>query len=303
MRYGCTMDPTLPVPEAIEQVRTFKDSGFQMAVSSQIFGYDALTLLAVIGREVPDIELLTSVVPTYPRHPIMLAGQALTVQAVTGGRLTLGIGLSHQVVIEGMFGYSYDRPARHMRDYLNALMPLLRGEQVTYEGETLKAATMAPLDVKAPAPPVLVAALAPTMLKLAGSLAEGTTTWMTGPATVESHIVPSITKAAADAGRPSPRVAVGLPVCVTADADAARERAAKTFAIYGQLPSYAAMLEREGAAGPADVAIVGDAESVAAQVRAIADVGATEFVAAPYGSRDEQAATFEVLADLARSAA
>ncbi len=299
MRYGLTIDNTRPIPEVVDEVRRMADAGLASATVSQIFGYDALTLLAVVGQQVPDIELATGVVPTYPRHPIMLAAQALTVQAATGGRLTLGIGLSHQIVIEGMFGYSYDRPARHMRDYLHALLPLLRGEQVAYEGETLKAATMAPLEIDAPPPPVLVAALAPRMLELAGSLADGTSTWMVGPATLASHIVPSITAAAEKAGRPAPRVAVSLPVCVTADADGARERAARTFTIYGQLPSYRAMLDREHAAGPADVAIVGDEEAVAAQIAGLAEAGATDFTAAPYGPSADRDRTIALVAELA----
>ncbi|MGH9113897.1 MAG: TIGR03564 family F420-dependent LLM class oxidoreductase [Acidimicrobiales bacterium] len=299
MRYGLTIDNTRPIPEVVDEVRRMADAGLASAAVSQIFGYDALTLLAVVGQQVPDIELVTAVVPTYPRHPIMLAAQALTVQAATGGRLTLGIGLSHQVVIEGMFGYSYDRPARHMRDYLNALVPLLRGEQVAYEGETLKAATIGPLDIDAPPPPVLVAALAPRMLELAGSLAEGTSTWMVGPATLASHIVPSITAAAEKAGRPAPRVAVSLPVCVTADPDGAREQAARVFTIYGQLPSYRAMLDREHAAGPADVAVVGDEDTVAAQIAALAEAGATDFVAAPYGPPADRERTFALVAELA----
>ena len=278
------------------------DAGLASATVSQIFGYDALTLLALVGREVPDIELVTGVVPIYPRHPIMLAAQALTVQAAIGGRLTLGIGLSHQIVVENMFGYSFDRPARHMRDYLHALVPLLDGEQVSHQGETLTAATMAPLDIDAPAPQVLVAALGPTMLTLAGTLADGTSTWMTGPATVASHIAPTITAAAAEAGRAAPRIAVGLPVCVTDEPDAARERAERAFAIYGTLPSYRAMLDREQAAGPGDVAIVGDEQAVAAQIAAVAEAGATDFAAAIFGDAGERDRTFALIADLARDA-
>jgi F420-dependent oxidoreductase-like protein len=216
--------------------------------------------------------------------------------------LILGIGLSHQIVIEGIFGYPFDRPARHMREYLSVLMPLLRGESVAFRGETLSAATMAPLDVKVDEPPpVLLAALGPLMLKLAGEQTAGTVTWMTGPATIASHIVPSITKAAEAAGRPAPRVAVGLPVAVTADPDGARAVADRTFAIYGQLPSYRAMLDREGAEGPAQVAIVGDEESVANQIRAIAEAGATEFSAAPFGSSEEIRNTLALITALARA--
>jgi F420-dependent oxidoreductase-like protein len=228
----------------------------------------------------------------------MLAGQALTVQAATGGRLTLGVGLSHEVVIENVFGQSFDRPARHMREYLSILTPLLMGEQVAFTGETLRAATFGALEVEAAAPPVLVAALGPTMLGLAARLASGTVTWMTGPSTIESHIVPVIGSAAAEAGREEPRVAVGLPVCVTTDIAAAREKAAVLFAIYGGLPSYRAMLDREEAEGPADVAIVGSEDEVAARVRRLADIGATDFIGAPFGTAEEINASIGALAAL-----
>lgn len=299
MRIGVMVDVSGTLDDVVGRIRSAADDGFATAWLSQIFGYDALTVLAVAGREVPGIELGTAVVPTYPRHPTMLAAQALTTSAATGGRLALGIGLSHQIVIEHMYGYSFDKPARHMREYLSVLMPLLRGEQVSFQGETLKAATMGPLDVRdAPTPAVLLAALAPVMLRLAGSVADGTVTWMTGPATVADHIVPSITLAADEGGRPAPRVAVGLPVSVTADVDAAKAQAAEIFAIYGTLPSYRAMLDREGAAGPADVAIVGDEEAVADAVRRLADTGATEFFGAVFGSPEDQARTTKVLASL-----
>jgi F420-dependent oxidoreductase-like protein len=300
MRHGMGIDTSKPVAELIEAAERARAAGFDSLMCSQIFGYDALTLLATIGSHVPDVELMTAVVPTYPRHPMMLAAQALTVQAATGGRLVLGIGLSHQIVIENMFGYSFEKPARHMREYLTALMPLLNGEQVAYQGETLTCMTMAPLEITAPPPVVLLAALAPIMLKLAGTMTDGTVTWMTGPSTIESHIVPSITAAAEGAGRPRPRVSVSLPVCVTNDVDAAREQAARTFAIYGTLPSYQAMIEKEGAEGPGGVAIVGDEDEVAAQIRHFEEIGATDFGGSPYGSAAEISRTVAVLAQLAR---
>jgi len=216
--------------------------------------------------------------------------------------LTLGIGLSHRVVIEGLFGYSFEHPARHMREYLSALGPLLRGEKVSYEGETMKATGTVTVP-GAEAPQVLVAALGPAMLKLAGTLADGTVTWMTGPKTVRDHIVPTITAAAAAARRPDPRVVVGLPVCVTADVAGTHERAARWFSFYGQLPSYRAMLDREGVTGPEEVAIIGDEATVAAQVQRVADAGATELLAAPFGAADDRARTTSFLASLAASAA
>jgi 5,10-methylenetetrahydromethanopterin reductase len=271
------------IDEVVASAKRVADEGFASYWMPQIFSLDALTSLAVVGREVPGIELGTAVVPTYPRHPMMLAAQALTTQVISGGRLTLGIGLSHQVVIEGMLGMSFEKPVRHMREYLSILMPLARGESVSFSGETLT--FNGSLQIAGATPfPVLVAALGPKMLDLAGSLTDGTITWMTGPSTLESHTVPAITKAAAAAGRPAPRIAVGLPVCVTDDPDGARERAGRVFAVYDSLPSYKAMLDREGAGGPADVAIVGDEATVTAGVRRLADAGTTDFAAVEYGS-------------------
>jgi F420-dependent oxidoreductase-like protein len=267
---------------------------------SNIFGLEALTSLAVAGREVPGIELGTAVVPTYPRHPAVLAQQALTTDLALGGRLTLGIGLSHQIVIQDMYGYSFDAPARHMREYLAVLLPLLAGDPAAFDGATVHAHIGLSTPRSARKIPLLLAALAPRMLRLAGESADGTVLWMTGPATVRDYIVPSITKAAAAAGRPSPRVVCMLPVCVTDDPARARADADKAMAIYGQLPSYRAMLDKEGAAGPGDVAIVGDEDAVAAQIRALADCGVTDFVAAEYAREPEGSRTRAQLRALTR---
>jgi F420-dependent oxidoreductase-like protein len=302
VRYGLLIEGKGPVADITDRVQAMADAGIALVGANQIFGYDALTLLAVVGQQVPGIELTTAVVPTYPRHPIMLAGQALTVQAVTGGRLTLGVGLSHKVAIEGVYGYSFDQPVRHMREYLQALVPLLNGESVAVRGGSVTA-TGGPLDVEAPAPDVMVAALGQAMLELAGSLADGTATWMTGPRTIADHTVPTITAAAEAAGRKPPRVSVGLPVCVTTDVDAAREQAARIYSIYGRLPSYQAMLEREGAGGPADVAVVGDEDAVAQQLATFAEAGATEFMAAIFGPGDDRTRTFDLVAELSRQSA
>jgi 5,10-methylenetetrahydromethanopterin reductase len=293
MDIGIFHEPST-VDEAVGVAREVASGGFTTFCIPQIFGVDALTTLAVVAREVPEVGLATGVVPTYPRHPVMLAAQALTVQQVSGGRLTLGIGLSHQIVIEGMLGMSFDKPVRHLREYLAILVPLLRGEAADSEGETLTAKLALQIPDAAPVP-VLVAALGSQMLSVAGRQADGTVTWMTGPGTIGAHIVPTISRAASDAGRPVPRVVCALPVCVTDDEAEARAAAAERFVTYGYLPSYKAMLEREGAAGPADVAIVGDAATVRAGVEKVFEQGATQFVAVPYRNR---AATLEVLAGL-----
>jgi 5,10-methylenetetrahydromethanopterin reductase len=278
------------IDEIVEEARRVEADGFDTFYASQIFGHDALTALAVVGREVPRIELATGVVPTYPRHPMMLAQQALTTNQASDGRLCLGIGLSHQIVIETMLGMSYDKPVRHLRDYLSVLGPLTRGEPVAYDGEAYR--VHANVAVKDSSPfPIVVAALGPQMLKAAAELADGTYTWCVGPKTLADHTIPTITADAAAAGRPAPRVIASLPVSVTADVPGALERAAKVFAIYGQLPSYRAMLDREGAAGPGDIAIVGTADEVAEQVLALGEIGVTDFAAAMFGTPDEVEAT------------
>ncbi|MEQ4719310.1 LLM class F420-dependent oxidoreductase [Nonomuraea sp. B19D2] len=267
-----------------DQIAQAAADGFTSAWLSNIFGLDALTALAVAGSQVPGIELGTAVVPTYPRHPAALAQQAMTANAALGGRLALGIGLSHQMVIEDMYGYSFERPYRHMKEYLDILLPLSRGEHVTYEGATLKA------DLQLTTPgagfPVLIAALGPRMLKLAGTVADGTVLWMTGPRTVAEHIAPTINAAAAEAGREAPRIVCALPICVTDDPAAAVDRANEIFAVYGQLPSYRAMLDKEGAATPGDVAIVGDEDTVLAKIDQLRQAGVTDFVGSVFAGRE-----------------
>ncbi len=204
MRIGTSVaEPAGPdaLGELRSQLQRAADDGFTSAWMSNIFGLDALTALAVAGSQVPGIELGTAVVPTYPRHPAVLAQQALTASLALGGRLALGIGLSHQIVIENMYGYSFERPARHMSEYLSILLPLLDGQPGSFEGETMRAG----ITLSTPRPqrvPVLLAALGPQMLRIAGERTDGTVLWMTGPATVRDYIVPAITAAAAAAGRP-----------------------------------------------------------------------------------------------------
>ena len=298
MKIGLTIGGA-SVDEVVAQVRAAADDGFPSAWAANIFGVDAVTALAIAGRSVPDIHVGTAVVPTYPRHPHALAQQAITAWDATGGRFTLGIGLSHQIVIETMFGMSFDRPAAHMREYLSVLLPLLREGNVSFQGEQYR--VNAPLErLGAPGgPPVLLAAMAPVMLRLAGEVADGTLLWMTGAKTVAEHVAPRITKAATEAGRPAPQIVASLPVAVTNDVDATKELAATTFAIYGGLPSYRAMLDKEGAEGPQDVAFIGDEATVAAGVKSMGDAGVTEFSGACFGDADTVRRTVEVLRGLA----
>lgn len=272
-------------------------SGFASYWVPQAFGPDTLTAIAVAGQDLPNLRIGTAVVPTYPRHPQMLAQQALTVNQAIGGRLVLGIGPSHKVVIESQWGMSFDKPVRHMREYLEILMPLLATQKADVRGETLTC--QAEIAVPgAPAPKVMVSALGPQLLGVTGRLCDGTITWMTGPNTLRDLTVPALTAAAQAAGRPAPEVVAGFPICVTDDVDAARARAARSFAIYGKLPSYRAMLDREGCDGPADLALVGSEAEVAERIEGIAAVGVTTFAASIFGSREERTRTNELLTSL-----
>ncbi|MFB9903998.1 TIGR03564 family F420-dependent LLM class oxidoreductase [Allokutzneria oryzae] len=283
----------LTLQEVIDQIGAAAEQGFDAAWLGHHYGWDPLTLLAAASPHAPGIGLGTAIVPTYSQHPVALASQALSVQAVTGNRLTLGVGLSHRPLVEGTLGRSFDRPARHMREYLTVLGPLLRGETVSYQGETLSAS--AKVDVPGALPPtLLVAALGPAMLRLTGELADGTVTMWAGPRAIADHVVPEITRTATG----SPRIVAGLPVLVTADEAAGRAHIDEHLGIAGSLPSYRAILDREGAPTPGAASIVGDEDSVASQVRRLAEAGATDLIAFPMGGVGEQVRTLSVLAAL-----
>ena len=264
------------INDVIAAAKVSDAAGFSTFWMPNIFSFDAVGALTVVGRETERIRIGTAVTPTYPRHPTALAQQALTAAAATGNRFTLGIGLSHKIVIEDMLGLSFERPARHMREYLSVLMPALRGEPIQFDGEQYRVHGLQ-LAVPGAAPvPTVVAALGPAMLRIAGQLADGTITWMVGPRTMEEHIVRRLLAAAEAAGRPSPQVVACVPVVVTDAPDAVRERISRELFIYGQLPSYRAMLDREGASGPADVAVVGDEDAVRRQLDRYRDAGVTD---------------------------
>lgn len=288
------------IDHTLERAAQLRERGFTRLWSSQIFGPDTLTVLAIVGRAMPELELGTAVVPVQPRHPSMLAAQARTVQDAIGGRLSLGIGLSHQVTVEGMWGLSFDRPVSYLREYLDALVPMLRGEAVETTGERVHVNTHGPLgprDVTTPS--LLIAALGTKMLEIAGSQTDGTLLWLTGTKTIAAHITPTITSAAARAGRPRPRIVCALPIVVTDDPRGAHERVNETYALYGTLPSYAAMLAREGAAGPADASLIGSRAQVLEQLDQLAQAGVTEFSGAPSGTPEERDAALGVLIEYA----
>lgn len=282
MRIGIGIGLSSQVPASVaacvDQIEAAERDGFDVAWLPQILGFDSLTMIAMAGPRTSRIEFVTGVVPVYPRHPMALAQQALTVADATGGRLTLGIGLAHPETVTTWWGVPYERPARYMREYLSILLPLLTDRRVRFEGDFLRSAVTLRIEAIDP-PKVLLAALAPKMLEMAGAVAAGTVTWVVGRRAIESHVVPRITEAAKAAGRAAPRICVGLPICVSDDPKRAREAADRQFARYGQLVNYRRVLDIEGADGPGDVAVVGNEIEVERQLRDLAACGATDFFA------------------------
>jgi F420-dependent oxidoreductase-like protein len=279
-----------------------KEAGLSTYWLSQLVQrHEAMNLIGVIGTQVDGIEFGTAVIPTYPRHPMVMAEQALTTSWLTGGRFRLGIGLSHPVVVEGMWGLSYDAPLRHMREYLDALLPLLAGERTRAKGEEIVARGQLEIP-NAPRPEVLLAALGPQMLRLAAQRCDGTITWLTGAKTLAEHTVPVITEAAEEASRPAPQVIAGIPFWVTDDVDRARRTVANRWAGYETLPSYRAMLDREGANAAEDIAIVGDEATCSERLDEFAAGGVTEVLAIVVADDEEgQQRTRALLSERARS--
>ena len=295
-----TMGAASTLAGQVAQSAEAEADGFESFWTAQVAGVDALTLLALCGGASNSIELGTAVVPIYPRHPMALAQQALTTQAASGGRLLLGIGLSHRPVVEGRWGMDFRAPAQYMDEYLTVLQSLLstgaadfQGERFNVSGEIARMTDTLPT--------VCVAALAPRMLRIAGSRADGTITWMVGPRTLETHVAPSINAAAEDAGRDAPRVCVGLPVCVTDDTQAGMETASTHFGRYRDLPSYRRMLDMEGVESAAEVAIIGDESEVEARLRGLASAGATDFLASIFPVGDDADASMARTRDLLKS--
>jgi 5,10-methylenetetrahydromethanopterin reductase len=266
----CTID------QIVNEVKAAEAMGFDQAWMAQVFSSDAITTMAIAGRETSRIRLGTAVTPSFPRHPTALAIQVLTTSAASRGRFDLGLGLSHKIVMEDMFGIPYEKPARHMQEYLEVLMPLLRGESCAFDGQQYRVnARLFVPDAKPT--PVIVAALGPRMLSVAGRLADGTTTWMTGPRTLENHTIPRIRSAAEAAGRPPPRIVASFPIALTNTVEQARTRLSKSLEMYGQLPSYRAMLDIEGLDHPADIAILGDESTLRERIQHLRAIGVTDF--------------------------
>jgi F420-dependent oxidoreductase-like protein len=297
MRVGLYVSRPRSLDAIIEEVRTAAKSGLDSAFFPQVTSWDALTLAALAGQQVPGISLGTAVVRAYAAHPLALAGQALTVQAAIGNRLTLGLGPGHRETIERQYGMRFEHPARYLREYLTALQPLLRGAETAYHGRCLTAAGV--VDVPGSTPPsVLVSALGPAMLRAAGELADGTVTVWTGAGMIGDHIAPALTAAAAHAGRRAPRIVATVPVSVTADPEGARQDVAARLGAAGQLASYRRILEQQGKASLEETVVAGDEDVVADGIRRFAQAGVTELVASVVGSDHDHARTIATLGHL-----
>jgi F420-dependent oxidoreductase-like protein len=280
------------VDKMIDQAVRAEADGFTSLWYAGAIGGDPLVAIALAGRATERLELGTSVLPTYPTHPIAMAARAGSVAAALGRPgFTLGIGPSHKPVIEDAFGLSYDHPGRHTEEYVQILAPLLRGEEVTFDGDDFRVRSAGRATPPAHPVPLLIAALAPRLLRVAGAHADGTVTWMANAKAIELVVGPHLRAAAAAAGRPAPRIVAGLPIAVVDAGDEAEARhvAAQVFAVYGTLPNYQRILGAGGVGHPADAAIVGDEASVTAQVEALFAAGATDLWAAPFPVGDDRA--------------
>ncbi|MCH6171175.1 TIGR03564 family F420-dependent LLM class oxidoreductase [Pseudonocardia alaniniphila] len=271
-------------------------SGFSSFWLGEHGGWDPLTVFAAVGDRAPGIQLGTSVMATYPRHPLALAAQALTTHAATGGRLTLGIGPSHRPTVEGRYGLTWQPPVEHTREVLEVVGPVLRGEDVQVHGKSITAFG----GVAAPgttAPSVLLGAHGPRMLRLAAELTDGVLTQWATPRFLDESLVPAVVSGAAVGAQP--RIVVGLLVSVTSDMDATRRRVGEEFGAAATVPTLRAMLDRQGSGGAEDTLVAGDESAVEAEMRRFADAGATELVMLPVGSPEDQARTVGLLADVA----
>lgn len=305
MRIGLTGGAT-SVDKIVRQAEQAEADGFSSLWYASVVAGDPLVAMAIAGRQTSTIELGTAVLQTYPCHPLFQANRvASVVDAMGRPGFTLGIGPSHEPLIRGVYGLSYDHPGRNTEEYVRVLTAVLRGEDVDLDGQDWTAHSAGRAVTAAHPVPVLVSALGPRLLRVAGEVADGTVLWMATARAIETHVAPKVHAAASTAGRPSPRIVAGLPVAVHDDEGEARSAAAVTSTVYAAMENYQRILELGGAAGPADAAIVGDEVSVRRQLQALLDAGATDVWAGvfPVGDgRDGRAAsvrrTTELLKEL-----
>lgn len=279
------------IDRIVEQAVEAEAAGFtSLWLPSGVLG-DPLAAIAVAGRATSTIEIGTAVLVTYPAHPLLMAARASGTAAAMGRPgFVLGMGPSHDRNIEGVYGFSYAHVGEHTEEYARVVTAALRGEAVELDGDQLHAHAASPPAAPFPVP-VLLGALAPRMLRVAGEVADGTVTWMANRVALESHVAPRIRAAAETAGRPAPRIVVGLPVAVHDDVDAAREAAAQQYGFYGTLPNYARILGFGGVEHSADACIVGDEDAVGEQLHALVAAGATDVWAAVFPVGEDRKAS------------
>lgn len=289
-----------PFSQFLDHAAEAEQAGFTSYWLAQLGAPDALTVIAAMGTRTSTIELGTAVIPTWPRHPLMLAGQALTVQDAIGDRLALGIGLAHKSSVESTLKIPFATPAKHMDEYLSVLLPALTDRKVSFSGDIWSAEVEGLGGAPAPAPRVMLAAMGPRMLGLAGARTDGVILWLSGPKAISAQIKPALDAAASAAGRSTPRIVASVPICVTSDPDSVRGVVSALLAGYNDLPSYRGVMDTEGAGGPADVSIIGNEDEVRAGLAAFADAGATDFAALEFFTNDtEAAATRALLTEIA----
>ncbi len=285
-----------PLDRVLARFARAEAAGFDSAWVGQVFDYDALTLLALAGRATRSIALGSWVIPTFPRHPLALAQQALSVQVACGGRFQLGVGVSHRAVIEKRMGLAYQRPLRHAEEYLRVLRPLLAGDSVDFSGEVFR--VRARVEIETPAPPLLLAALGPRMLELAAARADAVGIWLGAAPFLESFVLPRLRAAAHGAERPLPRIVCALPLAVTDRVADARRAAAAFLARSSRLPAYRSVLERQGAGNPADVALIGGPAQIESGLARLAELGVTDFIAVLFPIPEDPEASARSLATL-----
>lgn len=304
-------DSARKVTKLVSDIEWAESAGLDTAWMPQVPNdFDALTMVALMSGRTTRIELGTAVVPLQAQHPIALARQALSVQALAGGRLALGVGPSHHWIVGDMLGLPYEKPAAYTRDYLEVLHAAFDNPgPVDVENDTFTVHN--PLDLQPVSPmPVLVAALGPVMLRIAGEHADGTVLWMADERAIGDHIAPRINEAAADAGKPSPRIVAGIPVCLCANSeiDAAKERANRILSEAETSPNYQKLLDRGDARNVGDLCAAGDMDEILRRFQSFADAGVTDLSVRllPIGdTRDELVAskyrTREMIGELAKA--
>ncbi|MHA3019376.1 TIGR03564 family F420-dependent LLM class oxidoreductase [Mycobacterium sp. BMJ-28] len=286
MPTGVVLDPDRTaanhVAAAIDQARRAHQAGVRQVWIAQQFDHDAISLAGYVGAAVPGLGVGTFVVPINPRHPLVVASAAQTAQAATGGNFSLGLGLGAHGPEQQAFGTAWPDTITRLREHLQVLRSILDTGAVDFHGEQFTAAPAWPVTVAGGSPlSVYVAAMGPKALRVTGELADGTLPYLAGPRTLEQFIVPTISAAAAEAGRTAPKVIAAVPVLITDDVDEGRAQAREALEFYATIPSYAKVIAREGVDSVADLAAVGTADQVIGRLRRYLDAGATDIVLSP----------------------